>query len=119
MSKFSILPCRATFTATSSHCRPPSPTPNCNLATCQMHAILMPMQVAQAIFDAGAEYGCFQLVNHGVSLDLIARMQQAQRDFFALPLEAKAQGGRSWGVPGCWDGYGAGQLDGWMAAQWR
>lgn len=84
-----------------------------------MHAILMPMQVAQAIFDAGAEYGCFQLVNHGVSLDLIARMQQAQRDFFALPLEAKAQGGRSWGVPGCWDGYGAGQLDGWMAAQWR
>lgn len=48
--------------------------------------------MAQAIYDAGAEYGCFQLVNHGVSLDLIARMQAAQRDFFALPLETKAKG---------------------------
>lgn len=49
--------------------------------------------MAQAIFDAGAEYGCFQLTNHGVSLDLIARMEAAQRSFFGLPLEAKAKGG--------------------------
>ena len=51
-----------------------------------------PPQVAQAIYDAGAEYGCFQLVNHGVSLDLIAAMKAQQRAFFALPLEAKAAG---------------------------
>ncbi|PRW58404.1 2OG-Fe(II) oxygenase superfamily [Chlorella sorokiniana] len=58
--------------------------------------------VAQAIYDAGAEYGCFQLVNHGVSLDLIARMQAAQRDFFALPLDTKAQVKRSMSNPNGW-----------------
>lgn len=54
-------------------------------------------QVAQAIYDAGAEYGCFQLVNHGVSLDLIAAMKAQQRAFFALPREAKAAGARAAG----------------------
>ncbi|KAL4425425.1 hypothetical protein ABPG75_009441 [Micractinium tetrahymenae] len=49
----------------------------------------VPAEVARQIFEAGTSVGCFQLVNHGVSLDPIKRMNAAQRAFFALPLEEK------------------------------
>lgn len=35
----------------------------------------LPTHVAQQVAEAGSKFGCFQLVNHGVSLDLIAEMQ--------------------------------------------
>ncbi|EFN51620.1 hypothetical protein CHLNCDRAFT_9789, partial [Chlorella variabilis] len=35
--------------------------------------------------------GCFQLVNHGISLGLIGDMQHEARRFFKLPLEQKLQ----------------------------
>lgn len=59
----------------------------------------VPLEVARAIAEAGQEAGCFQLVNHGVSLQLLADMKAAQRDFFSLPQETKLKvggGGRRW-----------------------
>lgn len=52
-----------------------------------------PADVAAAIKAAGAEAGCFQLVNHGISLGLIGDMQHEARRFFKLPLEQKLQVG--------------------------
>jgi isopenicillin N synthase-like dioxygenase len=41
------------------------------------------------IGKAAEDWGFFQVVNHGVPLDLIDRLQQEALDFFSLPLEEK------------------------------
>lgn len=41
---------------------------------------------------AAAEWGCFQVVNHGIPVELLQRMGSRTRDFFALPVDVKEQG---------------------------
>lgn len=48
-----------------------------------------PAEVARAIGQACKEWGCFQLVNHGLDLSLTQRMEAAMHAFFALPKEHK------------------------------
>nr|QCP71064.1 leucoanthocyanidin dioxygenase [Pohlia nutans] len=45
--------------------------------------------IVEQIREACAQWGFFQVTNHGVPLPLIARMQQVSREFFELPLEDK------------------------------
>eukprot|EP00887_Chlorella_sp_A99_P000058 scaffold16.g58.t1 len=66
---------------------------------------LPPQAVADAIREAASEYGCFQLVNHGVDSELMADLQAQMRAFFALPLDAKLA-------------VGAGRSGHWWRVQW-
>lgn len=57
--------------------------------------------VADAIDKACREFGFFYVVDHGVSMDLIARLERVSREFFALPQGEKDpismdKGGRAW-----------------------
>ncbi len=57
--------------------------------------------VVNEIRDACAEYGFFCIRNHGVSLELQARLEKLSHEFFALPESQKLsismnQGGRAW-----------------------
>lgn len=54
-----------------------------------------PRALADDIMAAATEYGMFQIVDHGLSLTLLANLREAQRAFFALPLV-------SWGGGGVW-----------------
>ncbi|MQM12944.1 hypothetical protein Taro_045864 [Colocasia esculenta] len=56
------------------------------------------------ISDACKEWGFFQVVNHGVSPDLMKRMMVVWRDFFLLPLEEKRAFANS---PRTYEGYGS------------
>eukprot|EP01018_Ginkgo_biloba_P036152 Gb_28298 [translate_table: standard] len=46
-------------------------------------------QVVEAIGRACSEWGCFQVVNHGIPEITMEKMMQAAREFFALPEEEK------------------------------
>lgn len=57
--------------------------------------------VAEQIGQACREYGFFYIVGHGVSSELLSRLFQLSRQFFAQDLETKLQirmerGGRAW-----------------------
>ena len=57
--------------------------------------------VAVAIDKACREFGFFYVVDHGISMDLIARLERVSREFFALPqgekdLVSMDKGGRAW-----------------------
>ncbi|XP_073157115.1 jasmonate-induced oxygenase 1-like [Henckelia pumila] len=54
--------------------------------------------------DACRDWGFFQVVNHGVSHQLMAEMQEAWRHFFKLPLEEKQKLANS---PATYEGYGS------------
>ena len=43
----------------------------------------------EEISDACREWGCFQLINHGVSPELLMAGCEVSREFFDLPLEEK------------------------------
>ncbi|ONK77057.1 uncharacterized protein A4U43_C02F2650 [Asparagus officinalis] len=58
----------------------------------------------KAISDACKEWGFFQVINHGVSLDLVAKMRTVWREFFHLPVEAKKKLANS---PKTYEGYGS------------
>ncbi|KAJ0987670.1 hypothetical protein J5N97_006026 [Dioscorea zingiberensis] len=58
----------------------------------------------KAISDACREWGFFQVVNHGVSLELMARMREIWRAFFHLPMEKKQLYANS---PKTYEGYGS------------
>ncbi|KAJ6831171.1 putative 2-oxoglutarate-dependent dioxygenase [Iris pallida] len=58
----------------------------------------------RAVSDACREWGFFQVVNHGVSLELVAGMRQAWRGFFDLPVEEKRKLANS---PRTYEGYGS------------
>ncbi|CAK9234703.1 unnamed protein product [Sphagnum troendelagicum] len=49
------------------------------------------------------EWGFFQVINHGVPLELISRVQKQAVDFFSLPLEEKSKVAKGPGKP---TGYG-------------
>ncbi|XP_020163628.2 2'-deoxymugineic-acid 2'-dioxygenase-like [Aegilops tauschii subsp. strangulata] len=46
-------------------------------------------EVRRAVLDAGKELGFFQVVNHGVSAEVIRHMEAVCEEFFWLPAEEK------------------------------
>ncbi|XVE90629.1 hypothetical protein DITRI_Ditri20bG0093100 [Diplodiscus trichospermus] len=46
-------------------------------------------KVIRLLASASRDWGIFQVVNHGISLDLIERLQQVGKEFFDLPQEEK------------------------------
>nr|XP_029120616.1 probable 2-oxoglutarate-dependent dioxygenase At5g05600 isoform X2 [Elaeis guineensis] len=58
----------------------------------------------QAMWDACKEWGFFQVVNHGVSLDLVEKMRKLWKEFFHLPMEEKKAYANS---PKSYEGYGS------------
>lgn len=58
----------------------------------------------RAISDACKEWGFFQVVNHGVSPELMRRAREVWREFFHLPLEEKQVFANS---PKTFEGYGS------------
>ncbi|KAG1339094.1 putative 2-oxoglutarate-dependent dioxygenase [Cocos nucifera] len=58
----------------------------------------------RAISDACREWGFFQVVNHGVSPEVMRRAREVWREFFHLPLEEKQAFANS---PKTFEGYGS------------
>lgn len=56
------------------------------------------------ISHACREWGFFQVVNHGVSHELMRRAREVWREFFLLPIEAKQEYANS---PSTYEGYGS------------
>ncbi|XP_022891573.1 probable 2-oxoglutarate-dependent dioxygenase At5g05600 isoform X1 [Olea europaea var. sylvestris] len=56
------------------------------------------------VHDACLEWGFFQVVNHGVSPDLMDRAREVWREFFHQPMEVKQVYGNS---PNTYEGYGS------------
>jgi hypothetical protein len=56
------------------------------------------------ISNACREWGFFQVVNHGVSHELMRRVREVWREFFHLPTEAKQEYANS---PSTYEGYGS------------
>ncbi|CAN1840768.1 Gibberellin 2-beta-dioxygenase 6 [Linum perenne] len=59
---------------------------------------------AASICRASSEWGFFQVVNHGIDLDLVRKMRREQVNLFQLPFERKASSGLlnnsyRWGTP--------------------
>ncbi|KAG6433768.1 hypothetical protein SASPL_105385 [Salvia splendens] len=61
-------------------------------------------RTATLIDEACREWGFFQVANHGVSPDLMARCREAWREFFQLPLAEKQRYANS---PATYEGYGS------------
>ncbi|CAK9162786.1 unnamed protein product, partial [Ilex paraguariensis] len=62
------------------------------------------MACAQAICRASSEWGFFQVVNHGISLEILRKMRREQVKLFKGPFEKKANCGLlnnsyRWGNP--------------------
>ncbi|XP_071910343.1 hyoscyamine 6-dioxygenase-like isoform X2 [Coffea arabica] len=47
--------------------------------------------ITQKIMKAGQEFGLFQVINHGVSEELMTDAVNVGREFFSLPAEEKAK----------------------------
>ncbi|PKA47628.1 2'-deoxymugineic-acid 2'-dioxygenase [Apostasia shenzhenica] len=47
-------------------------------------------EIAKQIFEAGKEFGIFQVVNHGVPHELMMGMMSVMKEFFELPAEERA-----------------------------
>lgn len=60
--------------------------------------------ILKQISDACRDWGFFQIVNHGVSHDLMDKARETWRQFFHLPMEAKQQYANS---PTTYEGYGS------------
>nr|XP_029117934.1 probable 2-oxoglutarate-dependent dioxygenase At3g111800 [Elaeis guineensis] len=58
----------------------------------------------EAISDACREWGFFQVVNHGISHEVMEKIQEVWRGFFHLPMEAKKAYANS---PTTYEGYGS------------
>ena len=61
--------------------------------------------VVEEVRKACQEWGFFQIVNHGFSTDMLARVERECGRLFSLPLEEKLKSPRQ---PGTVDGYGHG-----------
>lgn len=61
-------------------------------------------RTAAMIDEACREWGFFQVVNHGVGHELMARCREAWREFFQLPLAEKQKLANS---PATYEGYGS------------
>ncbi|XP_038993258.1 flavonol synthase/flavanone 3-hydroxylase-like isoform X2 [Hibiscus syriacus] len=62
--------------------------------------------IIRSMADASREWGIFQVVNHGIPLDLIQRLQLVGREFFDLPQEKKEVYAKPPGAPSI-EGYGS------------
>eukprot|EP01018_Ginkgo_biloba_P015826 Gb_22744 [translate_table: standard] len=51
--------------------------------------------LVRSLMKSASEYGCFQVINHGVSSDLVERAQKECNQLFELPLEKKEAASRS------------------------
>ncbi|XP_061355626.1 jasmonate-induced oxygenase 1-like [Gastrolobium bilobum] len=60
--------------------------------------------ILKQISDACNEWGFFQIINHGVSPDLMDKARETWRQFFHLPMEVKQQYANS---PKTYEGYGS------------
>ncbi|KAL5975034.1 hypothetical protein ACLOJK_031710 [Asimina triloba] len=58
----------------------------------------------EMVSDACRQWGFFQVINHGVGLELVRRARQVWRDFFYLPMEQKQVYANS---PSTYEGYGS------------
>ncbi|XP_022891538.1 probable 2-oxoglutarate-dependent dioxygenase At3g111800 [Olea europaea var. sylvestris] len=65
---------------------------------------LLRRRTASLIDSACREWGFFQVVNHGVSHELMARTREAWREFFHLPMAEKKKYANS---PSTYEGYGS------------
>ncbi|KAL5975038.1 hypothetical protein ACLOJK_031714 [Asimina triloba] len=73
-------------------------------------------QAIRMISDACREWGFFQVVNHGLSVELVGRARKVWEDFFQLPLEAKEAYANT---PKTYEGYGSRVgVDKGMALDW-
>ncbi|XP_031285206.1 protein DMR6-LIKE OXYGENASE 1-like [Pistacia vera] len=68
-------------------------TPNLKLPIIEFSELLGPnrVQVLKSIAKACEEYGFFQIVNHGIPLEVISNMIDVSSRFFALPFEERAK----------------------------
>lgn len=57
-------------------------------------------EICKKIVDACEDWGIFQVIDHGVDLNLISQMTNLARDFFALPPEEKLRFDMSGGKKG-------------------
>ena len=51
------------------------------------------MACSREIFEASAEWGFFQVINHGIRSELLSRMSKEQMKLFAVPFENKSTSG--------------------------
>jgi gibberellin 2-oxidase len=85
--------------------RPSAPTGAAAAAAVgQQHQAEERAACAAAIAAAAAEWGFFQVVNHGVAQELLEAMRREQARLFRLPFEAKSSAGLlndsyRWGTP--------------------
>ncbi|KAL8152985.1 hypothetical protein V2J09_010745 [Rumex salicifolius] len=67
--------------------------------------------------SALSAFGCFQVVNHGIDTELLEKVLEVSRQFFALPLEEKM---KCYGAAGLFNGYGNdGVLRGNQTQNWN
>lgn len=62
-------------------------------------------KLAKSVALASREWGIFQVVNHGIPVDLISQLQRAGREFFELPQEEKEAYAKPPDYPGI-EGFG-------------
>ncbi|WMV32433.1 hypothetical protein MTR67_025818 [Solanum verrucosum] len=59
------------------------------------------LNVEKSIQEAAAKWGCFQIINHGIPIEVLEDLKDAAHKFFELPAEEK--------VMYCKDNYSAGE----------
>ncbi|GLJ26372.1 hypothetical protein SUGI_0508120 [Cryptomeria japonica] len=64
-------------------------TNDCNLSMIDM--LGERDQVVKKLAEAAKEFGCFQVINHGVSLQTVARAEEESNRLFQLPLQKKEE----------------------------
>ncbi|OAY74284.1 1-aminocyclopropane-1-carboxylate oxidase 1 [Ananas comosus] len=70
-------------------------------------------QTVRAVSDACREWGFFQVVNHGVSAELMRRARAVWKGFFHQPMDVKQRYANS---PKTYEGYGLGLEEGRLGA---
>jgi len=60
-----------------------------NVPTIDLAATISDDDVVEIVSNACAEYGFFQIINHGISSDLIDCYLDECRRYFALPLDVR------------------------------
>lgn len=89
--------------------KPNPPTQHVNIPVIDLqHAFssdgLLRTQTLISISNACREWGFFQVVNHGVSHELMRNAREIWREFFELPIEVKQEYANS---PSTYEGYGS------------
>ncbi|CAH9084282.1 unnamed protein product [Cuscuta epithymum] len=66
----------------------------------EVPVIDMSEEAAEKIGEASREWGIFQVVNHGISDEVIRELQRVGKEFFELPQEAKEAVAKDGGIEG-------------------